>query len=272
MTSPSEEKSELCWLEMYSYRGMSKPLTALLFFAGCLLNQVACAEPFVLRIGSDYYEPFNYLDAEGEFAGVDVELAREACRRLECEPVFINLDWPRKNEYLDKGTVDCLWGSFTMTGRENEYRWAGPYMASYQAVMVWADSPIRTLSDLKGKSVAVQTTTKPEELFLSGKDKRLAGLSALFSFPELADAAAALRKGYVDAAAGHKNALLQYVPVEGESHYRILSEYLLKAHLGVAFSKTDQRGIDRKLTAVLEQMRDDGTVALIAKKYGITSW
>ena len=137
----------------------------MLFCAGCLLSQVACAEPFVLRIGSDYYEPFNYLDAEGEFAGVDVELAREACRRLGCEPVFINLDWPRKNEYLDKGSVDCLWGSFTMTGRENEYRWAGPYMASYQAVMVWADSPIRTLSDLKGKSVAVQTTTKPEELF-----------------------------------------------------------------------------------------------------------
>lgn len=251
---------------------MSKPLTTLLFFAGCLLSQVACAEPFVLRIGSDYYEPFNYLDAEGEFAGVDVELAREACRRLGCEPVFINLDWPRKDEYLDKGIIDCLWGSFTMTGREDKYLWAGPYMASYQVVMVGADSPIQTLSDLKGKSVAVQTTTKPEELFLSGKDKRLAGISALFSFPELADAAAALRKGYVDAAAGHKNALLQYVPVEGESHYRILPEYLLKAHLGVAFSKTDQRGIDRKLTAVLGQMRDDGTVALIAKKYGITSW
>ena len=257
---------------MYSYRKMSKPLMALLFFVGCLLNQVACAEPFVLRIGSDYYEPFNYLDAEGEFAGVDVELAREACRRLGCEPVFINLDWPRKDEYLDKGIIDCLWGSFTMTGREDKYLWAGPYMTSYQVVMVGADSPIQTLSDLKGKSVAVQTTTKPEELFLSGKDKRLVGVSALFSFPELADAAAALRKGYVDAAAGHKNALLQYVPEEGESHYRILPEYLLKAHLGVAFSKTDQRGIDRKLTAVLGQMRDDGTVALIAKKYGLTSW
>lgn len=246
---------------MYSYRRMSKPLKALLFFAGCLLSQVACAEPFVLRIGTDYYEPFNYLDSQGEFVGVDVELAREACRRLGCESVFINLDWPRKNEYLAKGIIDCLWGSFTMTGRENEYRWAGPYMASYQAVMVWADSPIRTLSDLKGKSIAVQTTTKPEELFLSRKDKRLAGISALFSFPEL-----------VDAAAGHKNALLQYVPEEGESHYRILPEYLLNAQLGVAFSKTDQRGIDRKLTAVLGQMRDDGTVERIAKKYGLTSW
>lgn len=248
------------------------PLIALFFLGSCLLNQAVCAEPFVLRIGSDYYEPFNYLDAEGDFAGVDVELAREACRRLGCEPIFINLDWARKKEYLDKGTVDCLWGSFTMTGRESDYRWAGPYMASHQAVMVWADSPIRTLSDLKGKSVAVQTTTKPEGLFLSEKDERLAGIGALFSFPDIADVIAALRKGYVDAAAGHENALLQYVPEEREGQYRILPEYLLQAHLGVAFSKTDQRGIDSKLTAVLRQMREDGTVALIAKKYGLHTW
>jgi len=88
---------------MYSYRGMSKPLTALLFFAGCLLNQVACAEPFVLRIGSDYYEPFNYLDAEGEFAGVDVELAREACRRLGCEPFSLIWIGPERMSILTKG-------------------------------------------------------------------------------------------------------------------------------------------------------------------------
>ena len=64
---------------MYSYRGMSKPLTALLFFAGCLLNQVACAEPFVLRIGSDYYEPFNYLDAEGGMRVRKMDLIDRPC-------------------------------------------------------------------------------------------------------------------------------------------------------------------------------------------------
>ena len=249
-----------------------KPIAAWFLAGTCLMCQVSYAEPFVLRIGSDYYEPFNYLDAEGDFAGVDVDLAREACRRMGCEPVFINLDWARKNEYLDRRTVDCLWGSFTMTGRESEYRWAGPYMASHQAIMVWADSPIRSLADLKGKAIAVQTTTKPEGLLLSGTDPRLPKIGALYSFPSIANAIAALRKGYVEAAAGHENALMQYVPEEREKQYRILPDYLLEAHLGVAFSQTDDRGIDRQLSVVLRQMRDDGTVAAIVKKYGLKTW
>ena len=36
-----------------------------------------------------------------------------------------------------------------------------------------ADSNIRSLSDLAGKTIAVQSTGKPEELFLSGSDPRV---------------------------------------------------------------------------------------------------
>lgn len=237
-----------------------------------IFSGTVAAEPFVLRVGSDYYEPFNYLDAEGDFAGVDVELAREACRRMGCVPVFVTIDWARKDEYLAQGDVDCLWGSFTMTGREGDYRWAGPYMASHQAVLVWADSPVKHLSDLAGKTVAVQTTTKPEGIFLKGGDDRVPAVASVYSLPGIAGVIATLRKGYVDAVAGHENALLQYVPEDQEKNYRILPEYLMEAHLGVAFSKDDARGIDRRLTDVLQAMRRDGTVAAVVKKYGLKTW
>ena len=39
--------------------------------------------------------------------------------------------------------------------REEIYRWAGPYMVSRQVVAVDADSSIRTLSDLAGKTIDV---------------------------------------------------------------------------------------------------------------------
>ena len=35
-----------------------------------------------LVIGSDDYEPYNYQNENGDYAGVDVELAKEACRRI----------------------------------------------------------------------------------------------------------------------------------------------------------------------------------------------
>ena len=41
-----------------------------------------------LIIGSDNYEPYNYISETGGFTGVDVEIAREALSRMGYEPVF----------------------------------------------------------------------------------------------------------------------------------------------------------------------------------------
>lgn len=54
-----------------------------------------------------------------------------------------------------------------MTGREKEYNWAGPYMKSHQVVAVNEDSDIKSLKDLKDKVIAVQNTTKPEDIIRS---------------------------------------------------------------------------------------------------------
>ena len=78
---------------------------------------------------------------------------------------FKLINWEDKKELLESGEIDCIWGSFSMDGREEEYQWAGPYMTSYQVIAVRTDSDIYSLQDLEGKTVAVQSTTKPEELF-----------------------------------------------------------------------------------------------------------
>lgn len=85
-----------------------------------------------LVIGSDDYRPYNYLDENGQAAGVDVALATEACRRMGYEPVFRQISWDEKDLLLEIGQVDCLWGCFSMNGRENAYLWAGPYLYSDQ--------------------------------------------------------------------------------------------------------------------------------------------
>lgn len=46
------------------------------------------------------------------------------------------------------------------------YKWAGPYMVSRQVVAVNENSNIKKLSDLSGKVIAVQASTKPEDIFL----------------------------------------------------------------------------------------------------------
>ncbi|MFR6640230.1 MAG: substrate-binding periplasmic protein [Christensenellales bacterium] len=90
----------------------------------------------VLTIASDEYQPYFYVGESGEYAGIDVELAVEACRRMGYKAKFVRIRWTEKDDVLARGEADCLWGSFSMTGREDKYLWAGPYMTSRQVVGV----------------------------------------------------------------------------------------------------------------------------------------
>ena len=77
-----------------------------------------------------------------------------------------------------------------------------------------------------------------------------------------------LGKGYVDAIAGHENAMNVFVQ-SNEEHFGVLREELSVSELGIAFSLDNDSGIDKKLTGVLNEMRADGTIQSIAEKYGV---
>lgn len=222
----------------------------------------------VLMIGSDEYAPYNYLDDNGEHAGIDVEIAKEACRRMGYRPEFKMIKWDEKESYLRDRVVDCLWGCFSMQGRDDDYAWAGPYMYSRQVVAVRADSGIYSLADLSGKTVAVQSTSKPEGILLGGTDSRIKDIKNVYSFVEMDDVFAALRKGYVDACAGHETAILEYMK-NSDGKYRILDNSLMSVGLGVAFYKDYDNEPVAKLNEVLQEMTDDGTMADILEKYGL---
>ncbi|MBU5435650.1 ABC transporter substrate-binding protein [Pseudoflavonifractor sp. MSJ-37] len=246
------------------------PLTACLLAllcGGCQGNAASTPEPLpTIVVGSDTYPPFNYIGADGQPTGIDVALAGEAFRRMGYEAEFRTIDWSSKKDLLESGTIDCAWGCFSMDGREDEYQWAGPYMISRQVVAVMPDSDIVFLSDLAGRDMAVQATTKPEELFLRGGNSRLPQLGELFSLKDRELMYPFLSKGYVDAIAAHETAILQYMK-DYDVEYRILDEPLLTVGLGVAFSLEDDRGLAQALSDTLDQMREDGTSARIVGRW-----
>ena len=165
-----------------------------------------------LVIGSDDYEPYNYQNENGDYAGVDVELAKEACRRIGYTPVFKQIQWDDKDIYLENGEVDCAWGSFSM--------------------------------DIIPK------------------------VKNVYSFVEMNELFAALRKGYVDACAGHEIVMREYLRQSGQK-YRILDEEIIDSKLGVAFSKNKDTQKAEQLRQAMAEMLEDGTVQCILEKYGM---
>lgn len=219
-----------------------------------------------LNVGSDLYPPFVYSDEYGNIVGLDVEILTEALARIGYKPKYQLIDWEKKKELLASGELDCVMGSFSMTGRENEYRWAGPYLASRQVVAVDPESDIYTLADLKDKVVAVQSTTKPEGILLDSTNENVPQIKELYSFSDRSYLNPALVEGLVDAIAAHESSLLTYEKDYGVT-YRILDEPLLEVGLGTAFDINDTRGIDVKLTHAYQKMLADGTMERLVSKY-----
>lgn len=261
---------------MEKYRRGLRLAACLLALAMCAALLCSCLHPGkadsytaampVIVVGSDYYPPFNYMGTDGVPTGIDVELANEAFRRLGCRAKFVTIDWEKKKKLVEDGTIDCIWGSFSMDGREEEYHWAGPYLYSRQVVAVRSDSDIYTLQDLADKVVAVQSTTKPEELFLNAEQNGLPRLRRLYSLQNRDLLYITLIKGYADALAAHESAIRQFMK-DYSVEYRILDEPLMTARLGVAFAKDRSDDLPQQLTEVFQEMLADGTVRQIVSRY-----
>ena len=217
-------------------------------------------------IGSDNYPPYDYENVDGKPTGIDVDLATEAFRRMGYQAVFTYIDWEKKKELVESGTIDCIMGCFSMEGRLDDYQWAGPYIASRQVVAVNESSDIYTLQDLAGKNLAVQSTTKPEGIFLKRTDERIPKLGNLISLGHRELIFTFLEKGYADAVGAHEESVVQYMK-DYDAKFRILEDPLMTVGIGVAFANNDDRGLCQELDRTLEEMRQDGTSLKIIGKY-----
>lgn len=219
-----------------------------------------------LVVGCDEYAPFAYFGKNNEIVGIDIDLAKEVCRRIGRKFVFKKIKWNEKNSWLESGEVDCVWGAFSMSGREDDYLWAGPYYVSNQVVVVRADSGITALSELDGKRVAVQSGTKPEKIFLERSMPNVPDVGKVFSFVHMDETFAALSRGYVDACSGHEEAFYYYMRNLSES-YRVLPESVATSEIGAAFVKGGDSNLASRVNEALEDMKNDGTVKKIVDKY-----
>ena len=240
-----------------------------------LLPLCGCAKPVQeaavlpeLRIGASIYAPYFFRDADGGYSGIDAQIAQEACRRIGYTAVFKEIALDDRFSTLSAGNVDCLWSCLSMQGRETEYLWAGPYLYAQRVVAVRADSEIQTLDDLRDKRVSVQAGSTSESILLGKRNADIPELRQLTVFSTIGEVFTALRKGYVDAAAGIEGALLVYLN-EYPGAYRCLNMSIQTEPLGVAFRQGSDAALVSAIQDALDDMREDGTIAGIVAAYGL---
>ena len=231
-------------------------------------SETGLAQEGKLVVGFDAeYPPYGYMDENGEYTGFDLELAQAVCDIEGWELVKTPIDWDSKDMELNSGSIDCIWNGFTMTGREDAYTWAVPYVDNSQVIVVSDKAGVASLADLAGKTVGVQAASAALTL-LEGDQKDLADTFAgLQQFKDYNTAFVELMAGSIDAIAMDIG-VAQY-QIAGREGYSILEETLNAEQYAVGFKLGNDalcEIIDRDLQVLLE----NGTFAELAEKYELT--
>lgn len=224
-----------------------------------------------LQIGVDDLKPFFYVDRNGDYAGIDADIASEACRRAGYEPVFIEVDWDERDHYLEDGNLDCLWTALGIDGQEDRYCWTDSYLDSDLAVLVERRAPDKGIKDFRESGgIAVCADSRAEELLLELGNAADGQPESIYSCGTFSMAATAFVKGYANALAGHRIVLQQLIDKNPEE-YRYLEEHWQKVHLGVAFRKEQDTEKYDRIDQALQEMKADGSIRQIAEQYGMNA-
>jgi polar amino acid transport system substrate-binding protein len=120
------------------------PVLAAACLAGCakepsrLEANAAPAAGAPLRVGVEAkYEPFETVNAQHEFIGFDIDLAREAAKSLGRSAEFKDMDWPSLIPELQAGRIDMICSGMSWTAERAEIvDFTKPYAQSPMSVLV----------------------------------------------------------------------------------------------------------------------------------------
>ena len=114
----------------------------------------------------DEYAPMGFRDDKGEIVGFDIDLAKEAARRMGVKFEFKPIDWDKKREEITSGNIDIIWNGCDITDERKEYMiFSKPYMDNRQILLVkkGTNQDIHTVGDLEGKIVGTQSGSTSEQ-------------------------------------------------------------------------------------------------------------
>lgn len=213
----------------------------------------------------DNFPPMGFRNEKNELVGFDIDMAREAAKRMGVEVEFKPIDWSAKEAELGGKRVDALWNGLTITEeRKKNIDFTAPYMENHQIVVVAANSPIKTKADLAGKVVgaqegssAVDAVKKDDAVFKSFKEFKTFGdnVTALMDL-----STGRLEAVVVDEVVG------RYYVAKKPADYAIIEDNFGTEEYGVGVRKGDTE-LHTRLDKALADMKADGAAAVIATQW-----
>lgn len=210
---------------------------------------------------SGAFPPFSFVNDKNNVVGFDVDICKELAKELGVEAKIVTTAWDGIIAGLITGRYDTIIGSMTITKeRQKAIDFAGPYYRSGIGVFVANNAPAKSLTDLKGKTIAVTLGEQAEQWARVNTDWNVRTYKGL---PELL---LELKSGRVDAIASDDIPVLLAVKKNKEAIRQIPTPELGKGDIGIGLRK-DSPEFKAALQNALDKIMDDGTYLTIANKW-----
>ena len=245
--------------------------------AGETLDRVMEKKAMVVATNSGW-PPQSYLDDNNEMVGFDIDVSREIAKRLGVEVSFETPDWATLTGGRWQGRYDLGVGSVTPTkARAQVIDFVGIYYYSPYVYVVHQDSDAKSVTDLNGKVIGVETATTSEDFINRKLEIDAPGLppieyklepgevrtfaDSMLPFDDLRLGAGVRLDAVIAPEQTAMNAIKNGYPV------KILEgEYAFREPLVVIAEKVDPEWT-AKVGGIIEEMKKDGTLGTLTTKW-----
>lgn len=227
---------------------MKKVVALVIVIALCLALLTSCATPSgsttidsikqagkLVMMTNPAFAPYEYLGSDNKVAGVDVQLSQAIADKLGVKLEVVSMDFDGLIPALTAGKGNIVAAGLTITDeRKQSVDFSDPYADATQLIIVKNDSSIKSVDDLKGKTIGVQLGTTGD---IYASDPKTIPDAKVKEYKTGIDAGLDLANGKLDAIVIDK--LPAQNIVSSNKGLKIIDTPLTDEHYAIAVKKGD---------------------------------
>jgi polar amino acid transport system substrate-binding protein len=214
------------------------------------------------------YPPFEFVDEKtGDFAGFDVELAKAISEKLKIDIEIKNIAWDGIFIGLETDRYDAIMSAVSITpDRIENYEFTKPYLANGQVIVTKpGDTTVKSVDDLKGKKVGVQTDTTSDTACKKKLDEKGQDFFQIMRYDEIIQTFEAMSAGHIDYIVVDYAVAIEYTAKSPEK-YAMTDTQLTNEPIAVCIKKGNTELRD-KFQKALDELAKEGKLSELSKKW-----
>ena len=214
------------------------------------------------------YPPMELIDDQNQIVGFDADLAKAIGEKLGRKVELKNIAWEGIFIGLDTDRYDAIMSSVSITPeRQENFEFTKPYLANGQVIVTKpGDNSVKSVDDLKGKEVGVQTDTTADSACKKKLEEKGQDFFEIRRYDEIIQTFEAMSAGQIDYIVVDTVVATEYSTKYPEKYQISTAKPLTNEPIAACFKKGNTKLRD-DFQKALDELSKEGKLSEISKKW-----